>query len=184
MVSFFPTGNIENIVEFMKPYYLLRQTMAFSLCLLLISILGCVHAPPPKKVAQQATIFHQESTVYFANKTASISMRASFSNALQNKSSGPLIVQPLIEGYKLQFRTLKKDNLLIKQASIIVGGKKIVIADDAFFVPYNKGISLSLSLEDTQYISQHDNAILGFNYDNESLLVSIKSHKLSNFKIQ
>jgi hypothetical protein len=65
-----------------------------------------------------------------------------------------------------------------------VGGRKIVIAKDAFFVPYNKGITLSLSLEDTQYISQHDNAVLGFTYDNKSLVVTIKNHKISNFKIK
>jgi hypothetical protein len=168
----------------MSRYYLLRPTIIFSLCLLALSILGCEHAPPTKKAAQQDTVFHQESTVYFANKTASISMRASFTNMPNNKVSGPLIVQPLVDGYKLQFRTLNKDHLLINQASIIVGGKKIIIANDAFFVPYNKAINLSLSLEDTQYISQHDNAILGFSYANESLVMMIKNHKLSMFKIE
>jgi hypothetical protein len=174
----------------MNRYYLQRQTIIVSFCLLVLPLLGCEHTLQTKKTDQPDAAFHQDSTLYFANKTASISMRASFTKPSSNKASGPLeavsplIVQPLAKGYKLQFRTLNRDNLLINQASIIVGGRKIVIAKDAFFVPYNKGITLSLSLEDTQYISKHDNAVLGFTYDNKSLVVTIKNHKISNFKIK
>jgi len=172
----------------MSRYYVLRHTIIVSLCLLALTLASCVHTPSTTETVEKDTVFHQESTLYFANKTASISMRASFTNTSSNEANGarskPLIVQPLAEGYKLQFRTINKDNLLINQASIIVGGRKIPIAKGAFFVPYNKGVTLSLSLEDTQYISQHDNATLGINYDDESLLMTIKNHKISIFKVK
>ncbi|MFT6101903.1 MAG: hypothetical protein ACJATV_000343 [Granulosicoccus sp.] len=172
----------------MSRYYVLRHTIIVSLCLLTLTLTGCVHTPSTTEAVEKDVAFHQESTLYFSNKTASISMRASFTNISSNEAdralNKPLIVQPLAEGYKLQFRTINKDNLLINQASIIVGGRKILVAKGAFFVPYNKGVTLSLSLEDTQYIRQHDNAILGINYDKESLLITIKNHKISTFKVK
>jgi hypothetical protein len=112
-------------------------------------------------------------------------MRASFSstNPTNRDTQKPLLVQTLAGAYKLQFRSIQPDNLLVDQVSIVVGGKKIAITEGSFFVPANKGITLSLSLEDTQFIAQHNDATLRFKADNISQLIMIKDHKISEFSL-
>ena len=129
--------------------------------------------PPPKNHA----IY--DSTVYFAKRTASVSLRASFLNQPSNVlPGGP---PAFAKGYKLQFRSISKTNRSISQASIIAGGKKIALTPEAFFIPLNKGATLSISLEDTNYIHQYNNAILRFKYNNESVFFTISNNQISEF---
>ena len=112
-------------------------------------------------------------------------MRASFSstNPANRDPQKPLLIQTLAGAYKLQFRSIRPDNLLIDEVSIVAGGKKIAITEGSFFVPANKGITLSLSLDDTQFIAQHSDTVLRFKADNISQLMSIKNHKISEFSL-
>jgi len=150
----------------------------FSALVFLCTLIGGCQTASTKEASPsnpiQNSLIHQDSTVYFADKTASISMRASFIN------NGSL-EQPIADGYKLQFRSIKKGNVLISQVSIVAGGKKISLTEGSFFVPYNKGINLQLSKEDTLFISQHNDATFRFKHDNESYLMSIRQHKINEF---
>jgi len=139
----------------------------------LILLAGCkgqLTQPPERPVA--LPLIYEDSTVYFADNTASLSMRASFESDSQSYH------QTLTEGYKFQFRSIQKRNILISQVSIISGGEKINVSTNRFLLPPQQGITLSLSLEDTRRIAQQDEAILRFKYEGDSQLMSIKAHRL------
>lgn len=170
----------------LSPYSLLKIAITRAFLILFgVVILGCKNTPVIEKPVVKENVIYQDSTVYFANKTASISLRASLLNTIpSNKESNhPLVIQPLTKGYQLQFRSINKENISISQASIVAGGKKITISDAAFFIPYNQGITLSLSLEDTQYISQQSDAVLRFKYNNHSVIITLSNHTIKEFSI-
>lgn len=166
-----------------------RLLVKSAIVIFSLFIIGCGGTTPPKATTPKETVFHQDSTVYFSKRKASISLRASFSNKITvnnsetNPEQEPLPVQPLIQGYKFQFRSIKPDNIFIDQLSIIAGGKKIVIADAGFFVPSNQGVTLNLSLADTLFIHQKNDAILRFKADGVSELMSINGHKMNAFTL-
>ena len=120
-------------------------------------------------------IIHQDSTVYFANRTASVSLRASFI------SQPASIYQTLNTGYKIQLRSIQRRNISISQVSIIAGGRKIELSKKSFLLPPNKAIILDINLDDTLFIQQQADAVLQFKYDGKSQLMSLKEHQLSQF---
>lgn len=147
-------------------------------------LFGCQTAGTPTKPSEpQESIFHQDSTVYFAKRTASVSMRASFKNTIArgNNLQQPLKIQPLNNGYKFQFRTVRKDNVAIGKVDVIAGGKRIVVSNEKVFLPANQGLTLTLSLADSLFTSEKDDAILAFTFNGNSYLVNIKDHQISEF---
>ncbi len=169
------------------------MNVIFHRLILIISsllILGCqttstTQQNPQSSGAKKDTLFHQDSTVYFADRTASVSMRPSFKNTINsnNDPQKPLIIQPLNNGYQLQFRTIRKNNIVLEKIDIIAGGKRIPISEGQVFIPANKGLRLSLSLENSLLINKDDKAILAFTFDGESFLVSIKYHRINEFTL-
>ncbi len=147
----------------------------------LISACQSGNVKPEKNTPIKST-FNQDSTVYFAKRTASLSLRASFTEAGEQKSTPASPIQILSRGYQLQFRSIQRKNIAVEQVSIIAGGKKITLTEKIFFVPANKGITLSVSLADTEFISQHNDAVIRFKYNGESQLMSIKRHQIEAFK--
>jgi uncharacterized lipoprotein YajG len=156
--------------------------LSFKWLYVLLSLLlaGCQTTPSALNKTQssaKSTLIHQDSTVYFAKKTASISMRASFSNT----SGG--VQQSLVDGYKLQFRSIQKRNISIRRVSIIAGGKKIILSEQGFLLPPHQGATLPISIEDTHFIAQQEDAVLRFKYEGESQLMTIRQHRLKEFSL-
>ena len=149
-----------------------RITLMIVLAMILI---GCQSQATKPEAPVAKPLIHEDSTVYFADKTASLSMRATFESENQSHQ------QELTRGYKFQFRSIQKRNVSISQVSIIAGGKKINLSENRFLLPPQKGITLNLSLEDTHYIDQQQDAILRFKYEGESQLMSLKGHRLIEF---
>lgn len=161
-------------------------TSKFCVLLLAALLMGCQSARPNQVEKNIATsevnqsVFYQDSTLYFAEKTASISLRASFTQqVVSNEQSQEL--QPLANGYKFQFRSTNTQNRIIGNASIVAGGKKITITDKTLFIPQNQGLTVSISLEDTVLIESQGQAVLGFEYNGESQLFTIINHQLAPF---
>ncbi len=166
--------------------YGLRQIVLLScLSFTLIACQNTTNTPPStsQSPTQQKTLLFQDSTRYFLNKTGSVSMRATLKNTItaDGNTQKPLVIQPLSEGYKLQFRTIQKNNMTIDSASIVAGGRCIPIIDTAFIVSPQKGITWQLSLQDTQFIHQQSNAVLRFKADGDSFRFAIKNHQLEPF---
>lgn len=155
-----------------------RNNIKLLLLLLWLPLIlaACQSGPTtPEKPTNKTTFIHQDSTVYFAGKRASISMRASFTNTANGTE------QSLVNGYKLQFRSIEKRNVSITQVSIIAGGKKISLNERGFLLPPSRGATLEVSMEDTRYITESADALLRFKYEGESQLMVIKNHSLSQF---
>ena len=112
-----------------------------------------------------------DSTVLFAEKTASVSLRASFG------TQDPGMKQ----GYQLQFRTLSDTPVFLSSISVIAGGQRLFVEEGQIVLPQKKGISLSLSLEESLFIGEYETALLQFRYNNESFLMQIRLHQLSEF---
>ena len=145
-------------------------------------LIACQAALPKETASSQHTLLHNDSTVYFNDRKASVSMRASFSNNIDHNEDSP-IIQTLSTGYKLQFRSISRENVLINNVFIIAGGKRIIVSEGDFFVAPNKGITLSLSHEDSLFIQQQNDAVLRFTIDGESQLMNMKHHKLTEFTL-
>lgn len=122
-------------------------------------------------------VFYHDSTHYFADRTASVSMRATFLNTEDGDK------QELVEGYKLQFRTINLKGGAIGQVTIIAGGKQITLSENGFIIPPKQGINLELSLEETQFIHQQNDGLLRFKFQNESQLIQIKDHTLQPLNV-
>jgi hypothetical protein len=163
----------------------LKNAIIISLSLLLIS---CGQLPI-KESGKETTsgdtsdIFHQDSTVYFVNKKSSISLRASFiqKNTEVSSATGSVVSQSLSNGYKLQLRTILAGNNIIDRASIIAGGKRIALMETELFIRPGKGLTISISEEDTIFIHQQLDATLRFLFNGTSHLMSIRNHQLSEF---
>lgn len=129
------------------------------------------------QAAKASDVFHRDSTHYFADKTASVSLRATFSNT-ENANE-----QKLLSGYKLQFRTINLKGGTIGQVTIIAGGRQITLSENGFVIPPNQGINLQLSLEDTRFIHQQNDGLLRFRFQDESQLIQIQDHALQALNI-
>ena len=137
-----------------------------------------------KKNSSFNNIFHKDSTLYFANRTAPVSMRASFSIVHFSQPSLKTLFpsQTLVQSYKLQFRSISQNNQLIEQVTIITAGKKIILLDGPLFISGDTGLTL-LSLEDSQFISKQRDVVLNFKYKNEAHFFSIQNHQLTPFSL-
>ena len=135
-----------------------------------------------KESSTNAAIFYQDSTVYFAEESASISMRASFLNQLQEQ--GEQVIQPFAQGYRLQFRSLEEPPPSLGTVAIIAGGRKIELTGSSIIIPSKQGITFSISLENTRFISEQSDSVLQFKYQGESYFMLINDHRLSDFVVR
>ncbi len=157
-----------------------RRLLSHSILLLCgLALMACQTAPSKQTTLKKDTLLHNDSTVYFNHRKASVSMRASFSNTTNSENVST--TQTLANGYKLQFRSIKTENVFIEKVYIIAGGQRIVLNDNGFFVAPNKGVTLSLNYADSEFIQQQNNVVLRFMIDEQSHIMSIKQHKLSEF---
>lgn len=109
-----------------------------------------------------------DSTLYFNDKTASVSLRAPMNERGQ-----------LGSGYQLQFRAL--NSVPLKNIVIITGGERIVLERGLVYVSANKGLNYSLSLSDSLYIAVNPRSTLLFEFDGQSKIIEMKDHKLTSF---
>lgn len=154
------------------------KTIVMVLCCVFLVACGSTTTKSDAKAQAPTNVIHQDSTQYFAERTGSISMRATFLNTSSSTK------QPFVEGYKFQFRSIQQRNVPVSQVSIIAGGQKFELAENAFFVPPNQGINLALSIEESKMISQQSDAILRFKANNQSYIMSISQHQLIPFIVQ
>ena len=159
-----------------------RLTVLLSLSLLMTA---CVSTDAPVAKKNTPDIFHQDSTVYFADKKASISLRASFIQKTNESTdtTSNTTTQSLMGGYKLQFRSIFKGNSTIGHVSIIAGGRRIVLSDKPLFIQSTKGLTINTSIEDALFIMAYNDATLRFTFNQTSHLMSINNHTLSEFII-
>jgi hypothetical protein len=169
-------------------FYCVKSLEKIVIISLSIALLNCGQLPV-KDSGQETSnanisdIFHRDSTVNFANKKASASLRASFiqKNTEISSVTGSAVSQSLHNGYKLQFRTILAGSNIIDRASIIAGGKRIPLTETELFVRPNKGLIISISEADTLFIHQQRDATLRFLFNGTSHLMSIRNHQLSEF---
>lgn len=169
----------------------MRSTNTFTLLktiALCILLSACQSTPEPTKKVDAPEILHQDSTVYFADKKASVSMRASFiQRTIQGNQTDPLsqstTTQLLNGGYQLQFRSIDKGNNSIEDVSVVAGGKKFSLSTTSLLIPQNKWVILGLTEEESLFIAQQSDATLRFRYNQTSYLMSIRNHTLSEFII-
>jgi hypothetical protein len=160
-----------------------RLTVLLGLSLL---ITACANIDTDTPVAEKNTpdIFHQDSTVYFSDKKSSVSLRASFiqkTSAPSDTTTSIVTTQSLMNGYKLQFRSILKGNNAVEKISIIAGGKRIILSDTSLFIQTNKGLTINTNKEDTRFIMEQSDATLRFKFNQKSYLMSIRNHTLSEF---
>lgn len=168
-----------------------KNYLLATLSFLLIVLSGCTqipnqqqsHAPSENNDDNAYDVFHQDSTVYFADKKSSISLRASFiqyTDAQTNKTTEKP-QQQLEDGYKFQFRTILSGNNVINRASIIAGGKRIILIDTPLFIHPQRGLTVGLNDADTAHIRAYTDATLRFSFNDTSYLMSLRNDKLSEF---
>ena len=163
---------------------LTRLLILLSLALTITACATNTLRPTAESTSQEkataSELFHQDSTVYFADKKASVSLRASF---IQETTQSPYEVttQSLMNGYKLQFRSILKGNNVIEKVSIIAGGKKITLLDKPLFIQENKGLIINSSKEEALFIMDKSDATLRFKFNQQSYLMSLRNHTLSEF---
>ena len=158
-----------------------RLSILLGLSLVIVS---CTNTATPADTQNTSDIFHQESTVLFANKKASVSLRASFiqkTSGVNDTTTSGTTTQSLLNGYKFQFRAILKGNNTIEKVSIIAGGEKIVLSDKPLFILPGKGLTINTNKEDALFIMNQNDATLRFKFNQESHLMSIRNHTLSEF---
>ncbi|MBX2809014.1 MAG: hypothetical protein KTR20_10330 [Cellvibrionaceae bacterium] len=153
----------------------IRWSLGIWVLAALLSSCGTTHekstsALPTKTEPSPYTFI--DSTEYFADRTASVSMRASFDT--RNPSA-------MSSGYKFQFRTISETPILLNSISIIAGGKRIFIEPGQVVLPKHKSVTLSLPLEASQFIATFPSALLQFKHNNISQLLAITLHRLQEF---
>lgn len=124
----------------------------------------------------QAPYTFVDSTEYFADRTASVSMRATFHR--EQPASG------MAEGYRFQFRTINTQPAFLNSISLVAGGKRIFLEEGQIVLPLEKGITLQLSLEDSLLVAQQNSALLQFRHNNTSHIFTIELHQLKPFTIK
>ena len=135
-----------------------------------LSLIGCESQAPKPVVESPHT--HVDSTLYFAERTASISMRASFTREQPST---------MTTGYQFQFRTINTQPAFLNSISLVAGGKRLFLEENQIVLPSQKGITLQLSLEDSQWLAQYPSALIQFRHNNDSYLFAIELHQLKAF---
>ena len=129
--------------------------------------------PEVLPVVEEVPAFtYVDSTILFAEDTASASMRATF-----NREGNTTMA----EGYKFQFRSVNNEVIFLSSISVVAGGERIFLEEGQIALPKEKGITLQLSLEDSLKIAEYETALFQFRFDNESFLMQISLHKLSEY---
>jgi hypothetical protein len=141
------------------------------LCLLIV--VNCGSSPQKKPESQISPFTFVDSTLYFAERTASVSMRATFNNA---QPSG------MNKGYMFQFRTISKNPAFLNSVSIVAGGKRFFLEEGQIVLPSQKGVTLKLPLNDSLFVAKYPSALLQFRYNNTSFIFSIELHQLKDFE--
>jgi len=149
----------------------------FVACVLLLNACGSnqtkQNTSSPANTADQAPAFtFVDSTILFDDETASVSMRATFDR--QGNAT-------MAEGYKFQFRSINPEVTFLSSISIVAGGDRIFLEEGQIALPKEKGITLQLSLEESLNIAQFETALFQFRFGNESFLVTLGLHKLSEY---
>ena len=150
----------------------------FVTCALLLSACSSnpsqENQPPavPDTVEQELAFTFVDSTILFDNETASVSMRATFDR--EGNAT-------MAEGYKFQFRSINPEVTFLSSISIVAGGDRIFIEEGQIALPKEKGITLQLSLEESLNIAQYKTALFQFRFGNESFLMALSTHKLSEY---
>lgn len=112
-----------------------------------------------------------DSTEYFAKRTGSVSLRATFSKTTSTMD----------EGYKFQFRTISPRPVFLNSISVVAGGKRIFLEEGQIVLPSQQGITLEASLEDSLFIGKFPSALLQFRQNNVSEIFAIELHQLKEF---
>ncbi len=113
-----------------------------------------------------------DSTRYFNERNSSISMRATFSKDSSSKTT---------KGYLFQFRTIIEKPIFLSSISLIAGGKRIFLEEGQLLLTKEKGLTLSLSLEDSLFVAEFPTALLQFRQNNISEIFTIELHQLADF---
>lgn len=141
---------------------------------LAISLVSCGTTDnKPTKSATPSPYTYVDSTEYYLEDTASVSMRATFNN--NAPQSG------MVTGYKFQFRSLNPKPLFLSSISIIAGGKRLFVEEGQLVVANDKPITQNLNLQDSEFIAQYPDALLQFRANNQSVLFTIELHQLREF---
>ena len=137
--------------------------------LLLLTLAGCQSTNDQIPAAPYTYV---ESTQLFDNRTASVSMRATFTN------SSPSIME---RGYLFQFRRINQQAAFLSSISIIAGGQRYFLEEGQVVLPAQQGLTLKLSLDESLEIAKYPSSLLQFKYNNQSYLFSIELHQLKEF---
>jgi len=162
------------------PLFFNSAIMALAL---LLSACGSMPATPTDSTATEPTtaepikepaapFTYVDSTLLFAEETASASMRATF-----NREGNADMAQ----GYQFQFRSISPEVIFLSSISVVAGGERIFLEEGQIALPKEKGITLTLSLEESLKIAEYETALFQFKFDNESFLMAISLHKLSEY---
>lgn len=156
-----------------------RPSPFFSILLFILLLSGCgttTQKPTPAASAQTPALDKPytfiDSTEYFADRTASVSMRATFD------TTGTATMST---GYKFQFRSISKSPIFLSSMSIIAGGKRFFVEKGQVTLTNNKSVTLTLPLEDSQFIGTFPSALLQFKHNNLSHILTITLHQLQEF---
>lgn len=127
--------------------------------------------PKPKP-----TYRYIESTLFFDDEKASVSLRAAVhSPSVSNPSA---TVLPLVSGYQFQFRSVNDTAVPTGNVAIKSDGDMIVVEAGHAFIPSGKGVTFVLGLKDSRRVNAASDAILLFDYKNKLHQVIIHQHQL------
>ncbi len=149
----------------------LSRFFILSACILVVA---CGTSPDKQEVVV-SPYTHVDSTTYFAERTGSVSMRATFSRGQSSTMS---------DGYKFQFRTISNRPVFLNSISIVAGGKRFFLEQGQIVLPSQKGVTLQLPLKDSLFVAQYPSALLQFKQNNTSEIFSIELHQLKEFAPQ
>jgi len=155
----------------------IMRSVFLSVCFISsVWLLGCATAPrtQPDETNQPPPYTFVDSTLYFAEQTASVSLRATFH---QEKSAG------MAKGYQFQFRTISQQPVFLNSISLVAGGKRLFIEEGQSVLPANKGITFRVSLDDSRWLASYPSALLQFKYNGQSVLKRISLHRLEEFTL-
>ena len=127
--------------------------------------------PVTKPVKKAEEYDYRDSTLFFDEVRASLSMRATLKQGADN----------LLKNYKFQFRSRRDLPVKINNIAITVAGKRIVLEPGTLYLPKNKSLTFELSTADSQLIQNQSQATLLFDYERVTKVALIEGHKLVKF---
>ena len=148
-----------------KPWIFLLVTLAVA------ALTACESQPDKNLISPPYTYI--DSTLYYADRQASISVRASFNQ--QNNNAG------LAEGYRFQFRSIRAEPVFLNSISIVAGGKRFFLEAGQVVVPNQQGVTLQLPLDESKFVASFPSALIQFRHNNDSYIFSIELHQLKPF---